>query len=451
MGSTSTMPTRLYALGSNSSGQLGIGHHEDVDVPMPCLFIPAPSQYSNTSDNDPRETIELKKSYELKHNIRKIVAGGNHTLVLCDDGSVYAAGNREALGDVVDLGSQYPGLDEWNRQTLDSFFRRVMWWEDSNLIRTFTDISATWSASFFVVAPQIRNGFVVKPGSIYSCGRGERGELGLGKTVSEAKRPIRAADFGLIDYSPSAMDYGLGRVPLIPGILAGIWSSIACTVTCSTDDVHVFGWGSCRKGQLGDSVREEKVLWIPRKLVDEDIKQKTELDRISTAAVGRDFTLLFGTHGKKNDLIRKWILLSGNNFLRPDGDDVKAFLADLTNSAPALGISWAKTVHASWSNVYVLDGRTQRVKAVGRNDRGQLPPGDLPGLRAMAAGSEHCVGWTVHGSVLTWGWGEHGNCGRSSDEVGQGWSVLNLPTESAERINGVGAGCATTFIWTRDT
>ena len=170
-----------------------------------------------------------------------------------------------------------------------------------------------------------------------------------------------------------------------------------------------------------------------------------DIDRIFMAAVGKDFALLQGTHGKQEGRVRKWKLLGGNSVLKSDGDDVKSFLADLTIPVPSGEMVWLRTSpFASWSNVYILESSTNKVKALGRDDHGQLPPKQLPGVWTMAAGSEHCVGLTPEGRVVAWGWGEHGNCGRKSDETGQGWSVLPLPLA---RAAGVGAGCATTFIW----
>jgi protein ATS1 len=323
----------------------------------------------------------------------------------------------------------------------------VMWWEGSEMLDTFVDISATWSASFFVVAPQIRNGYLVRLGRIFVSGKGEKGELGLGKNTIETAKPREVAVFG----SESLPEYSVDskNIPLIPGILAGIWSSVTYTVTCSTDGVHVFGWGNCRKGQLGQSAKEDKVVWEPRKVPIEDIKPNVEVDRIFMAAVGKDFTLLQGSHGRQESRVRKWKLLGGNDLLKNDGDDMKRFLAELTIPVPSGEMVWLRTTpFASWSNVYVLESRTNQVKALGRDDYGQLPPEELPKVWTMAAGSEHCVAVTLQGRVVIWGWGEHGNCGRKSDETGQGWSVPSLPIADTHSVAGVGAGCATTFIWT---
>lgn len=62
---------RLYAFGSNASGQLGIGSTEDASTPQVCRF---------------------PNGSELPGVPVKIVAGGNHTLLLLDDGVVYCTG-----------------------------------------------------------------------------------------------------------------------------------------------------------------------------------------------------------------------------------------------------------------------------------------------------------------------------------------------------------------------
>lgn len=437
------MTTRLYALGSNSSGQLGIGHQDDVQLPTACQFISHPASDAGVrSSHKSIEGVSFRNSCELRSPIRKIVAGGNHTIILCDDGAVYAAGNREALGEVVDLATQSDGS---GTPAPAPYFKRVMWWQDSQLVDVFTDISATWSASFFVVAPRVRNNYVVRYGKIYVCGKGDKGELGLGEDVVETTRPRLVALFGP-KYSSGSMGNDARENTFIPGILAGIWSSVAYTVTCSSQMITIFGWGSCRKGQLGESVRSEKVLWRPTKVAAEEVKPDSGTERTHTAAAGKDFVLLQGIERKHENWVSRWQMLGGSNFFKGDGDDVKELLAELSCSLPR-----TVSAFASWSNVYLLDHGTQQVKALGRNDHGQLPPAELPRLRTMAAGSEHCAAITIRGQVVAWGWGEHGNCGGKCNETGHGWSVLNLPLAGGEKVAGVGAGCATTFIWTAES
>ncbi|KAI5841203.1 hypothetical protein BZA05DRAFT_413549, partial [Tricharina praecox] len=75
-----------------------------------------------------------------------------------------------------------------------------------------------------------------------------------------------------------------------------------------------------------------------------------------------------------------------------------------------------RQVGAAWGSVLVLkaDGT---VKGWGRNDKGQLPPKGLQGVQEMAVGSEHGLA-VVGGKVVTWGWGEHGNCGLDRSQNG---------------------------------
>src|ERR1700761_8580120 len=64
----------LYAFGSNGAGQLGVGHTHDLATPEP---------------------ISASNSRPKDWNILQLAAGGNHTVILCDDGKVRATGNNE--------------------------------------------------------------------------------------------------------------------------------------------------------------------------------------------------------------------------------------------------------------------------------------------------------------------------------------------------------------------
>jgi protein ATS1 len=105
-----------------------------------------------------------------------------------------------------------------------------------------------------------------------------------------------------------------------------------------------------------------------------------------------------------------------------------------------------------WSSVHhvkSLDGATE-VRSIGKNDRGQLAPSVLRPLRALAAGSEHCIGIDYAGQLIAWGWGEHGNCGEQVDDRGTVSGRYNvIPVASSEDgivVEGVAAGCATSFV-----
>ena len=124
--------SRLYAFGSNGSGQLGIGTTEDTSSPQRCL---------------------CEDTNVLPGQISRIVAGGNHTLALLEHGEVYSPraswyGGRDGHYD-----SKYVFQ---NRLPLSSL--------------TYKLCSALWEASVIVDEED----------NVFSHGKGSKGELGTG-------------------------------------------------------------------------------------------------------------------------------------------------------------------------------------------------------------------------------------------------------------------------------
>lgn len=62
------MKTRIFALGSNGSGQLGIGHQDDTSTPQ-----------------------EVNTDGISTAGIKQIACGGNHTTVLFENGDIATA------------------------------------------------------------------------------------------------------------------------------------------------------------------------------------------------------------------------------------------------------------------------------------------------------------------------------------------------------------------------
>ncbi|KAL8243633.1 hypothetical protein R6Q59_009891 [Mikania micrantha] len=363
------MPTKLYAFGSNGAGQLGVGHQDDLSSPKASLF------------NSP--TAARRQSNTLPHgaSMKKLVAGGNHTLVLTDDFHLYAAGNNSD--------GRCGNLKE--DSTLRAF-SPIAWAEGRNV----TDIAATWEASFF-----IENGHTV-----WTCGTGNKGELGLGEEVVASIVPrqvfttvqMTGVDIGIVQISAS-----MGHVLIL------------------LSNGEVLGWGSCRKGQLGEDLKAEKVVWTPQKVI--------LPFRASGIVTGRDFTVFLSTEQK--------IAMCGAFGFCSE-------VEQLHGECRSLDLS------AGWSSLYDLS--QGRVRGIGHNRRGQLPPRELPPVRALAAGSEHGVALLDDGRIAAWGWGEHGNCGLPLDDRGNVMGRFNsifIPSDVDERLMGVGAGCASSFIWTK--
>lgn len=356
---------KLFALGSNGRGQLGIGHEDDTAIPQLCNFDEQDVQIISKEDG-----------------IAKIVAGGNHTVVLFKSGIVFAAGSNE--------GGQC-GLP--SRIVQSSIFKRLVTHnpDDSDATSTtptFVDVSATWEATFMLDTE----------GRVFSFGTGLKGELGRGDRLTTNYESRVAIPLNFVEYK-------------IVRLRSGMRHSIAIS-----NDGEVYGWGSCRKGELGANLLHRKVVWSPEKL--------SVPCRCQDVAIGRSFTILFGAAACQ--------ILGQDQGLQG--------IADLDHTP-------VQAVHAGWSTAYAL--LDNRVRAFGRTDRGQFPSNDLPDLSRLAAGSEHCLGLTNTGQAVAWGWGEHGNCGDPVDArgiVAGRWNSLPVPLDGDDMITDVAAGCATSFV-----
>ncbi|PBP17690.1 RCC1 domain-containing protein [Diplocarpon rosae] len=353
----------LYAIGSNGCGQLGIGHKEDVSVPKQVMLDP---------------NIPLSQVSQIK-------AGGNHTLLLAS-GVLYCSGNYS---------SGACGITP-NYKILESHFHPVQYNTEATNGRVIM-CAATWEAT--IIVQQDEDDGATK---VYTFGIGNKGELGQGELL------FRSAKAQLLTNFPPE---GLKIVDLAASV------SHVVAVLSNGD---VYGWGSGRKGQLGQA---EGIIYEPRKICGLSFK-------VSRAVCGREFTYLLGDSQFGQHAIfgsDKWKV----------------------RSAAPLAVPGWKDIGATWGSIFVLQ-QDGKLLSWGRDDHGQLAPPELPLLSKIAIGSEHALGLTTNGNVLAWGWGEHGNCGPStaSGDVKGQWNTIAssqyLPPGS--KISIIGAGCATSWV-----
>jgi protein ATS1 len=359
----------VYAIGSNGSGQLGIGHNEDVSVPKPALFADA--------------NVD---------SVTQIRAGGNHTLVL-SSGLLYVAGER-ASGACGSVSGSVSGSES----------SQSRFWQLASSVAKPPAIrlcAASWDATFIVQEDE--RGLLSK---VYSFGTGHKGELGLGELIFRSSNPQLIEDF-----PPPGLE--------VVDIAASVMHIVA---VLSNGDVY--GWGSGRKGQLG---QPDRIVYAPRKINGIDFK-------VVRVVCGREFTYLVGEPQEGRHTVLgsdKW---------------------NVRSSAPPSVPGW-KDVGASWGSIFVLQ-QAGKLLSWGRDDHGQLAPNGLPPLSKIAIGSEHAVGHTVEGDVLAWGWGEHGNCGPNTvdGDVRGRWNTIasNKFLPPGTRIHGIGAGCATSWVYIGD-
>lgn len=251
--------------------------------------------------------------------------------------------------------------------------------------------SALWQASVIVTTEE----------EVYTFGTGQKGELGTGKAV--ATEPQKLLHF-----------------PPISESIVDMASSVGHTVVVLSNG-DAWGWGNGRKGQLG---QPPAIVQIPRKIQGLNFN-------VIRAVCGREFTYLVGEPQRGQNVVlglNKW---------------------NIESNSPSNILDW-KSIGASWCSIFVLK-MSGKMDSWGRNDHGQLVPWELPELVQTAVGSEHILALTKDMRVVSWGWGEHGNCGPNTDESGDvkgRWNEIAVPHGNIASVQGIAAGCATSFIWT---
>ncbi|KAI4239945.1 MAG: hypothetical protein LQ352_007762 [Teloschistes flavicans] len=248
----------LFALGSNGSGQLGIGHTNDENNAQQCrLLINGP------------EDDEFWPS-----PIRMVKGGGNHTLVLLEDGSLFVSGNIEI---------NETGLDALTGP-ISSFKRVPNTVFDGKKVKL---CSALWNSSIIVTEDD----------DIYTVGSGSKAERGMGHGVLGASEKLNR----FLPPGEHVVDLASGMAHTI--------------IVLSKGDV--WGWGNGRKGQIGEPAG---IVWKPRKI--EDISFK-----VVRAVCGRDFSYLMGDPSNGHHAIfgsDKWNVRSDAPVAMPDWLDIGA-------------------------------------------------------------------------------------------------------------------------------
>jgi len=438
-----TRPTKttLYALGSNGQGQLGLPHKDDLSQPERCHFYPLSPSPSQSSNNDQSTSTFDFVPLHPGETLKKLVAGGNHTLLLTSSGRVFAAAQSTAVAfsrsdgpEDVKLGfKEVPFPQYITSQSSVAPAREAL----------VTDIAATWEASFLVVDAT----------QIYVLGTGDKGELGRGEHCTkflETEASV-AQIYDIADFEPGSKDVRVRSI-----------SACMNHVVVLTTTGNLYGWGASRKGQLGARLQAEKIVWKPTRIVLDDVSMETGIAQVVT---GRDFTFIVGTHSKEYillgaeprggfDLPRNLSsVFSTDNF--HDSDTDTKSLRSNNNNTNNSGIEVEP--YALWSGL-ILKSPHGQTRGFGRNNHGQLidtstSSGTETMVKQLAAGSEHSVALMMDGTVRAWGWGEHGNCGDGglmSSYGGRRDGYLVFRPGAGEKVVGVGAGCATTFFWVEE-
>lgn len=329
------MTCKLYVCGSNGQAQLGLGHDQDKDEL--CLV----------------EFVDTR--------VAKIVGGGNHTMVLLETGEIYSAGEnlKGQLGRGGD-GSKFMPVRAGG----------TLW----------KNVACGWEFSVLV---SVEN-------TVYACGHGDKGELGLGPENYK----IKSGMVPVCDMEEDIIDIQAGLNCVIVRLASGL----------------CYGWGYNKQYQLCELL--EKKIWTPQLLA-----------RKEDYAIGRDYVI--------------W-------------SDLSISGRDRFSIEPG---TCASKVLSMWSSVHMFAEKENKnyshEKSYGNNSHGQiLTHSDaqtnkiISDITKVTVGSEHGV--ILHNnSVYCWGWGEHGNCGKQTDS-----QLTQVPVPTPNAIYYIAAGCSTTFVCT---
>lgn len=332
-----------------------------------------------------------------------MACGGNHTMLLLDDGTLYGCGDNsknQLCSDVT--------VAHWKEWKPLSGAGNIK----------YKDVACGWE---FAVVINDKN-------EILSRGCGLKGELGLGKEFSKN-------DFVKV------MDVKDGSK-----LFASFQNCVVvergkyCPSDKKKSGTRIYGWGSNTKCQLF----EPKCRKVDSPVLIYDNDDVT----VEYVAMGKDFMLFVDEQGR---------------IVAVTGSLPKGFIFDEWAMLYGLKVHCMWTSLHIWATEEGLAKKTG-VYSIGNGTHGQLYNNeecdDLIEIKKIAVGSEHgillCGKNSTSDVVACWGWGEHGNCGRIQDgstgpmnDYSNAISPLNEiftiahPNQKKVKIFG---GCATTWI-----
>ncbi|CAK9137071.1 unnamed protein product [Ilex paraguariensis] len=325
---------------------------------------------------------QLLSAFSSFGSLSLLSCGGAHVIALTPSGRVltWGRGTSGQLGH----GEMVNSLQPKPVESLESF--------------VITHVSAGWNHS----------GFVSDTGYLFTCGDGSFGQLGHGDYKS-LHFPVQVSHFGSrhVEQVACGMRHSL---VLLEGHLGD----------------HVYGFGSGKRGQLGtsnDKIRSSSVPQITLGL--EDVK-------IVSIRANGDHSAALSANGQLYTWGRGFS--GSSDVYHPHG-----VTASLSFTQAALGWNHALTL-ADDGEVFMLGGnhhgvlsnpqKTQLVKPM-IEDSHEAIIERIPGLNGkevlqIAAGAEHSALVTENGSIMTWGWGEHGQLGLGNTEDQASPQVVTL-------------------------
>ncbi|KAK1362122.1 Ultraviolet-B receptor UVR8 [Heracleum sosnowskyi] len=315
---------------------------------------------------------QLLPSSLFQQPISSLSCGGAHVIALLHGGKVltWGRGTSGQLGHGDLLSCSFPKPVE--------FFQDFV----------VTCVSAGWNHS----------GFVSDEGCLFTCGDGSFGQLGNGELTSQCT-PLIVSNFASRH---------------VDKIACGMRHSLALLKGRSGD--QVYGFGSAKRGQLGvpyDIARYMSTPQCTRGLEDINIVC-ISANGDHTAALSTDGDMYIWGRGftGSSDICYPQSAISSTSLCQMALGWHHALV--LTGNGDVFMFGGARHGVLGDLQTSMLKNATQNAEETNINVMERVPGLDGVKILQVAAGAEHSAIVKDDGTIMTWGWGEHGQLGLGS-------------------------------------
>ena len=456
----------LVAAGSNSGGQLGLGHTDDVHRFTPSLCLQSSHQQSFPPPGS---------------QILSLSSGANHTAVIVgsshDRTEFWFAGHRsEGQCGELDTSGANSGATTMVFFTLIEIQAIC---KQANLTGNGwapKSVACGWASTFLVLEDEKGE----RDDAILALGRSNAfGELGIGQVPTSASRLDQICHQIDLSMDRSQTD---GRL-VIHSIAAGLRHALVHYSIGKTKH-FICGWGAARHGELsprciytsmgsgtGEDVAEihvenvfAKVQWHPMTILQWEAQDG--ISSVQLACGKQHSVILLLRRNQANQTITRALWVAGAPQLIEQVQDRTRHLDP-------------KLIGCCWNGITLANSDTNQLWSAGSNRHGQIANGEWTAtgeglvrfpegiaIQSFACGSEHLVACSASeakereassGSTSSkqseshqrktawaWGWNEHGTLG-CGDDLDRAQPTMVEQMDTYE-VQDVFAGCGTSFL-----
>ena len=352
----------LWACGSNSEGQLGVGHTLDTSVWTRCT--------------------EGERTFPPRGwTVAEMASSAAGTLALCQ---------RDDERQLWTCGRAWPGRDT-------NAFARIHT-QALGITGRLVHVAAVWDCVYVVErVPEGDRMWAI--GQSDAFGLWGTGRAGLG-AARDPRMPAWCHSVDLLGCMPHTAA-GPWRVQAVAG---GVRHVLA--VLTSADAHWLVGWGHARHGQLGPV--DARVVHAPQALL-RLWAAGPDAPPTYALALGMAHSVVTAQH---HGTTRVW-LWGSNKHGQLDVPDWA--WEEHGSTARRATVPHAVVPACMWRTTLLhVDGR---VLAHGADSHAQTRACDWACLGTLRAGSEHALLLDAHGAVHGWGWNEHGNLACADESV----------------------------------